>query len=255
MTSVAKSLFSEIKIDYEPRGLLGRVLLKAEAAANARGVSLSFAPMQELAALNAANYATWGPVFTGFDPAYNDLTPGNSFCIIGRNAAGEVVATQAARLYDWTGSNYREEAQSFRLIYSDPGAHKLADERCEVTALAAKGIEGHVLYSGGAWYNPRYRGLGLVEILPRMARALARARWNTTCTITMMAEHNVKKGVFPRNGYRNLEWEVRFIGTRAGTVRFALLWIKHDEMLEDLEQFLGDFPVEVVERSRIAANT
>ena len=258
MVSVEKSLFSQIRIDHEPRGLLGRVLLKAEAAAQARGVSLSFATMQDLAEANAANYATWGPVFTGFDPALNDLTPENSFCVIGRNAAGEVVATQAARLYDWTGTNYREEAQSFRLIYRDPRTQKLPAERCEVTALAAKGIEGHVLYSGGAWYHPKYRGVGLVEILPRMARVLASARWSTTCTITMMAEHNVKKGVFPRNGYRNLEWEVRFIDTRAGSVRFALLWIKQNEVLEDLEQFLSDFPVEpveVVERTRIAANT
>lgn len=254
MAAVDSNLFSQITIDHEPRGLLGRVLLKAEAAARERGVSLSFASMHDLAAANAANYATWGPVFTGFDPALNDLGPENSFCLIGRNAEGQVIATQAARLYDWTGTNYREAAESFRLIYRDPLAQKLPAERCEVTALAAKGIEGRVLYSGGAWYHPDYRGLGLVEILPRMARTLARARWNTTCTITMMAEHNVRKGVFPRNGYRNLEWEVRFIDTRAGTVRFALLWIKHEETLEDLEQFLSDFPVEIVKRPRVAAH-
>jgi hypothetical protein len=78
-----------------------------------------------------------------------------------------------------------------------------------------------------------------------MARALAYTRWDTHCTITMMAEHNVKKGVFPRNGYHNLEWEVRFINTRSGTMRFALLWTKRDEMLEDLECFLSDFDVGV----------
>jgi hypothetical protein len=253
MVSSDKTLFSAIDIEHEPRGLLGRVLLKGEAATRERGVTLSFASMQDLLAVNTANYKTWGPVFTGFDPSLNDLTPANSFCLLGRNAKGEVIAAQAARLYDWTGTNYREEAQSFRLIYSDPRAHKLPQERCEVTALAAKGIEGQVLYSGGAWYHPAYRGIGLVEILPRMARALSRARWNTTCTITMMAEHNVKKGVFPRNGYRNLEWEVRFIDTRSGTVKFALLWIKHDEMLEDLESFLTDFRIEVG-TGRVAAN-
>jgi hypothetical protein len=253
MVSIDQCLFSQIRIDHEPRGLLGRVLLKAEAAAHERGLSLSFGSMQDLMAANTANLATWGPIFPGFDPTLNDLTPENAFCVLGRNAAGEVVATQAARLYDWTGSNYREEAESFRLIYRDPASQKLPGERCKVTALAAKGIEGHVLYSGGAWYHPKYRGLGLVEILPRMARALARARWNTTCTITMMAEHNVKKGVFPRNGYRNLEWEVRLIDTRSGTSRFALLWTKHEEMLEDLELFLCDFDVEVG-RSKLAAH-
>ena len=253
MTSIDQNLFSHIDIEHEPRGLLGRVLLKGEACARDLGLSLSFATMQDLMTANAANFATWGPTFPGFDPAFNELTPENSFCLIGRNAGGEVVATQAARLYDWTGSNYRNEAESFRLIYRDPTLQKLPSERCEVTALAAKGIDGRVLYSGGAWYHPKYRGVGLVEILPRMARALARARWNTTCTVTMMAEHNVKKGVFPRNGYRNMEWEVRFIDTRSGSIRFALLWIKNDEMLEDLQQFLDAFDIQVG-RSKLAAN-
>ena len=129
----------------------------------------------------------------------------------------------------------------------------MPNERCEVTALVAKGIDGRVFYSGGAWYHPNYRGIGLVEILPRMARVLACARWDTHCTITMMAEHNVKKGVFPRNGYHNLEWEVRFIDTRSGTMRFALLWTKRDEMLDDLEQFLDGFDVQL-RRGKGAAN-
>jgi hypothetical protein len=251
--SIKETLFSNISINYGPPGLLGRTLLKAEAAARVRGVTLSFASMQDLMLVNEANRDTWGPVFPGFDPAYNDLTPENSFCLLGRNARGDVVATQAGRLYDWTDTNYHEQARSFGLIYRDPYTQRLPDERCEVTALAAKGIDGRVFYSGGAWYQPNYRGIGLVEILPRMARALAYTRWDTQCTITMMAEHNVKKGVFPRNGYHNLEWDVRFIDTRSGTIRFALLWTKRDEMLEDLEQFLDGFDIQL-RRSKSAAN-
>jgi hypothetical protein len=255
MVSVHKTLFSAIDINHEPRGLLGRVLLKGEAAARARSVSLSFASMQDFMAANAANPETWGPTFPGFDPRFNDLSPENSFCILGRDANGEIVATQAGRLYDWTRSNYWKEAESLRLIYANPRSQKLPRERCEVTALAAKGIEGRVFYSGGAWYHPRYRGVGLVEILPRMARALARARWNATCTTTMMVERNVRKGVFPRNGYRNIEWDVRFIDTRIGSIRFALLWIKHEEMLADFDAFLSSFPVEVAEpKSAVAVN-
>jgi len=251
--SIDSTIFANISIDNGPPGLLGRALLKAEAAARARGVALAFGSMQDLMLVNAVNFDTWGPVFPGFDPAYNDLTPENSFCFLGRNARGEVVATQAGRFYDWTSTNYAEQARSFGLIYRDPVSQRLPDERCEVTALAAKGIDGLVFYSGGAWYRPDFRGVGLVEILPRMARALAYARWNARCTITMMAEHNVKKGVFPRNGYHNLEWEVRFIGTRSGTMRFALLWTKSNEMLEDLEGFLSDFDVEIG-RGKRAAN-
>ena len=251
--SIAETLFANITIDYGPAGVLGRALLKAERAARARGVTLAFGSMQDLMLVNEANYDSWGPVFPGFDPAYNDLGAHNSFCLLGRNVRGEVVATQAGRLYDWTGTSYDEQARGLGLIYRDPRTQKLPHERCEVTALAAKGIDGRVFYSGGAWYHPGYRGIGLVEILPRMARALACARWNTHCTITMMAEHNVRKGVYPRNGYHNLEWEVRFIGSRSGTMRFALLWTKRDEMLEDLDGFLRGFEV-TAGRGKVAAN-
>jgi hypothetical protein len=252
--SIEKSLFSQIEIDHGPAGLLGRALLKAEAAARSRGISLTFAAMHELVRINDANRDTWVPLFTGFDPAFNALSPQNSFCILGRDSHGEVVATQAARLYDWPRSDYWREAESLRLLYDDPQRHRLNGERCEVSALAAKGIRGRVLYSGGAWYHPRHRGRGLVEILPRMARAIAYTRWKTDCTVTMMSEQNVRKGVFPRNGYRNIEWDVKFIGTRSGTIRFALLWLKSNEMLEDLETFLGSFELEVGAR-KLVANT
>jgi hypothetical protein len=79
-----------------------------------------------------------------------------------------------------------------------------------------------------------------VEWLPRLSRALAKGLWDTDVTVTVMAENNVKKGVFPRNGYRNGEWAIEAINGRMGTLRYALLWSKSDEMIEDLEQFLGN---------------
>src|SRR5215467_11382035 len=63
--SVDETLFSKICINYGPAGLLGRALLKAEAAARARGVTLSFASMQDLMLINEANRESWGPVFPG----------------------------------------------------------------------------------------------------------------------------------------------------------------------------------------------
>jgi hypothetical protein len=54
-----------------------------------------------------------------------------------------------------------------------------------------------------------------------------------------MAQAVVRGGVFPRNGYRNIEWAVDLLGTRLGDMHAAYLWIKQDEMLEDLNEFLG----------------
>jgi hypothetical protein len=150
-----------------------------------------------------------------------------------------VVATQAARLYSWPETNYHEEAISLRLLYGDPAKCKLPGERCEVTAVAARGLTGRIVFSGAAWCRPDYRRRGLVEILPRIARALAYTRWNSDCTVTMMAEALVRKGVAQATGHKNIEWDVRLMNARPGTLRLALLWTKKEEMLEDLEAFLS----------------
>jgi hypothetical protein len=241
------TLFSQITLRHGPAGVLGRTILATEQLALSKGVHLSFVTGQELLAVNEANRATWLPLISVFDTRFNDLDERNAFFILGRDAAGEVVACQAGRLYEWESTNFKEECESLRMFYRDPEAGKLPGEEWTVTALGAKGASGRVAFSGAAWYRRDYRGVGLVEWLPRLSRALAKGLWDTDVTITVMAENNVKKGVFPRNGYRNAEWAVEAINGRMGTLRFAFLWTKSAEMIEDLEQFLGDL---VPERDR-----
>ncbi len=54
----------------------------------------------------------------------------------------------------------------------------------------------------------------------------------------------MKRGVFPRNGYRNAEWAVEAVNGRMGTLRYALLWSKSGEMIEDLDEFLRNLAPE-----------
>ncbi len=248
---VRPSLFSQISVQHGPTAFLGRVFLLCEAELRERGVSLAFAGMQELVAVNRANSDSWAPLWSGFNPAFSNLTPDNSFCILGYDRHGEVVATQAARFLDWPDTNYQREAEALRLMYADPEASKLPGEQCRVTALAAKGMSGRVVNTGAGWYRRDFRGKGLVSLLPRMARALAYTRWATDCSVTMMAEPVVRANVFPRTGYRNIEWEVQMVKSRGQIPRFALLWSKHDEMLEDLAEFLCGFEISTDTARRI----
>jgi hypothetical protein len=234
------TLFSQIALRYGPAGILGRTILAAEQLALSRGVRLSFATGAELLAVNEANRATWLPLISVFDVRFNALDDSNAFFILGRNAAGEVVACQAGRLYDWERTSFKDECEGLTMFYRDPDAMKLPGEEWAVSALAAKGMSGRVAFSGAAWYRRDYRGVGLVEWLPRLSRALAKGLWDTDVTVTVMAENNVKRGVYPRNGYRNAEWAVEAVNGRMGTLRYALLWSKSAEMIEDLEQFLRD---------------
>ena len=133
-----RPLLSDITVEHGPADLLGRFFLKADTAARQRGITLSFAPMQDLVEVNRRNRETWRPLLPLFDPASGGITDDNSFCILGRNAKGEVVATQAARLYDWADTSFHEEAASLRLFYADPARLKSEREQVEVTAPAAQ---------------------------------------------------------------------------------------------------------------------
>src|SRR5262245_65704050 len=124
------------------------------------------------------------------------------------------------------------------MFYDAPDKSKNTHERCIVTALAAKGVTGRVVFSGAAWYRRDYRGKQLVEILPRLSRAYAYTRWRSDCTITMMTEAVVKGGVFPNNGYRNIEWDVRMQNTGLGDRRLTWHWTQQDEMLTRLAAFV-----------------
>lgn len=242
------TLFSQITLSKGNIALFGRTILAAEQMCQALGVRLDFATADEFLSVNDANRSSWLPLASFFHPAFSTLTPENSVFILGRNRGGEVVACQACRFYDWTGTNFKDECESLRFWYDDPASMRNPGERATVSALAARGTTGKVAYSGAAWYRRDYRGKGLVEYLPRLSRAYAAGVWGTETTITMMAENNVKKGVFPRNGYRNIEMDVDVVNSQGGTIRFAYIWTKEEEMEEDLEEFLFNLS----EESRVA---
>jgi hypothetical protein len=245
VTLERKSLFSQVTLDHGPIGLLGRFLLKAEAACRWRGVQLRLATPAELLEANSANVSSWSPLLPVFDLRFNELNSSNMFAVIGCDNSGKVVACQAARHFEWNDTNYFDECRSLRLFYNDPEVDKLPDERCDVSALVTKSVRGSVAFSGAAWCLPEYRGIGLIEIMPRIARALAYTKWKSDFTVTMMTEHNVRKQVFKRSGYANIEFDIDVVASRAGSARAAFLWFKEQEMLADLTDFLSHFEAEI----------
>jgi hypothetical protein len=226
-------------LHHGPVQLLGRLLLAADTQARERGVLLSFATLEELVAINRANRATWRPLLPVFDPSCGQFDPSSAICLLGRNAAGDVVVTQGARFFDWRGTTFHDEATSLRLLYRDPDAWRQPDEAVEVTAPTARRITGNVVYTGAHWCHPHFRGKGLPAITPRIARALAIALWDVDFACTLMVEDVFARGVARRAGYHNSEWSVELKNTPLGTLRTALLWSCRDEIVVDLEDFLA----------------
>jgi hypothetical protein len=238
--SSQRSLFAHITLTHGNIGLLGRTILAAEEMCRVAGVTLSFATAHEFLRTNEANRETWLPVASIFNPHFSTVDSDNAFFILGRNRLNEVIACQACRLFDWRGSNFKAECESLRLWYDDPQKKKNIDESAQVTAFAASGTTGLVAYSGAAWYRPDYRGKGLIGFLPRIARAYSSALWNVDSVVTLMAENNIKRGVFARAGWRNMEWSVEVKNNQSGTIKFAYLWAKAEELDEDFAAFLDN---------------
>lgn len=237
-TSTQPLLFSRLPTRYGPTARLGRALLALEEALRLRGIFLSLDNMETLLDINKREAEGWKPLVAIFDPTFNDLDESNAFALVGRDREGRVVATQAARLFDWRDSDFKTEAQSLRLFYKTPDRHALPGERCEVTAIVASAISGRFVFSGAAWNRADYRRSGLVQLLPRISRAYALTTWGPDVVATMMARPLVERGVASRVGYGNLEWGVTVRNSRMGDVDFSLQWIKAAEIVPDLDRVL-----------------
>ena len=234
----ATPLLSQLTVDHGPTDLLGKFFLRANSAARARGVTLSFASMADLIEVNQLNRDSWLPLFPTYDVRHNAIGSDEAFCILGRDRHGKVVAAHAGRLFNLTIGNFHDLAQSLRLMYQDPERSRRPDETCEVTAKAARSIKGRVVFSGAAWYHPNYRGRQLSTIVPILSRAYAFTHWNIDYLVAMMSEGVVSGGMTLRTGYTNIDWDIRVTNSPLGDVRFAFMWMEPPQLLEDVAKFV-----------------
>lgn len=227
----------QVTLDHGPHAVLGRFLLLADRAARDRGVYLSLEDdFDALLALNEANRAHWHPLAPSFDPRCSNVNGDNGFWIVGRNEGGEAVLTQVVRHFPLHDTTLADELRTLRFFYGDPARHAQAGERCEVTAPNTSRIRGDVVYSGGTWLRPDFRGCGLASIVPRMGRAIALSRWNTDFAFSLVLRRLVEKEIPRRYGFRHVEYGVDWRGSIAGEhLEFALIWIGQDDFVFDLE--------------------
>lgn len=231
-------LLTELTIEHGPTNLLGNFFLRADTAARARGVTLSFASMADLIAANEQNRDSWLPLFPTYDVRCNTIAPEEAFCVLGRDGGGRVVAAHAGRLMDLGEGNFHDLAESLHLMYEHPERSRRPGETCQVTAQAPRSIKGRIVFSGAAWYHPDYRGRQLSTIVPILSRAYAYTRWNMDYLVAMMSEGVVQGGMTQRTGYTNIDWDIRVTNSALGDVRFAFMWMQSGQLLGDVAKFV-----------------
>ncbi len=241
-------LLDSLHLRYGPTELQTRFIIKACLMAAERGVFMELGSFGELLEVNRKNQDSWRPLTTTLRADPGGATDDAGLIMFGRNAQGDVVATQAMRLFDWHGTNFKTEAEALRFYYADPDQHRRPNETCQVTSDGAEDITGKVLLGGGIWYREDYRRMQLAEIVPRLSRACAFGTYGPTEMIGIVSGENVRKKLAKKLAMRMTDGEVIMRdspGYPDKEIRLTLVRQTPDELMDDLFNFVMDFETEI----------
>lgn len=233
------SFLADLKIDHGPPGLLGRFFLAAENAVRDRGVVLSFASLEQSAMLHDAQTKNWAVFPPMLDTRLAHISEDMSYCLLGRNARGQVVCCQGGRIYDLDGRSLADIVNDQSFVYGDGGQPKDSQPVCAISAPSASTITGRFVYSGALWVHPDWRGQRLAGILPRISRAYALARWNTAYTFAFVSNSVANSPLLKLYGYKNVEPAFHFENLGPGHVDGCLLWMDAAALAADLVDFMA----------------
>ena len=224
-----------LTVEHGPARLLARFVLEGDKAARGMGLRLRLRhDFGELLYLNKREVAhgNWFKLVNMYNPAYCDLSPENSYWISGENEDGDIVLTQAGRIYYWPETSLAEEARSMFYADHDEGHF------CNVTAPAAGRIGGVVFCAGSHWIRPDFRGRQLSHLLARLGRAYAMSRWPVDWAIALVAPVLVAKGVSAGYGYKHASHSIFYPASPWGDLEVVLAYLSQGEAYEDIAEYL-----------------
>jgi len=225
-----------LTIKYGPAPLLARLVLEGDKAARAQGLRLRLrTDFDELVYLNKEHTSrgSWFRLVNMFNPELSGISPENAYWLSGENDEGEIVASWAGRVFYWPETSLAEEACA--MFYGrDEG------QPCIVTAPVAPSIGGVVFCGGSTWVRPDLRGQQLSQLLPRIGRACALARWPVDWGIGYVSRVLIEKGVATGYGYRHFSPSVFYPGSPWGELEVVVAYNSIAECYDDLAIFLAN---------------
>ena len=230
------SFLEGLRLDYGPVPSLSLFLLKSETYLRNCGIQLSLDSIATIAAKNAREFASWGRFAPQLDTRLVNISDQDSYSMVGRDQAGNIVATQAGRVYD-TGSRSLKDIADDRSLYYGVEPPPCNGLTCELTAPAAAMMRGRLVYSGALWVHPSFRGQKVASILPRASRAYALGRWNTDYTFAFIGAAMASSPLLSMYGYRRVEPSYTFYEAGQPIYTGALMWMGTEELVTDLEEF------------------
>jgi hypothetical protein len=223
-----------LTIKYGPAPLLSKFVLEGDKLARRMGIRLRLRyDFGELLYVNKHQVArgNWYPLLDMFNHEYCDLIPENSYWISGEDEWGDIILTQAGRIYYWPDTSLEQEARL--MFYAD----REKGQQCIVTASAARLITGVAFYAGAHWIHPHFRGHQLSHLLARLGRAYALSRWPIDWGFALTAPIMVEKGVTAGYGYKHASHSIFFPGSAFGET--VISYLSAAEAYTDLTSFLA----------------
>jgi hypothetical protein len=240
MGFIGKSLLDDVTVQHGPAPLIARFLIAANREARDRGVTFVLKrDFRELFALNEKHRDCWYRLAPVFDPEFNTVPPEEAFWLAGYDEAGDIVATDATRYYDWSQTDLATEFAALRLWYNEPERWRMPSEECRITAAAGWLITGRSTFSGCIWCRPDFRGRGLSSIMPRINRTVALALWGIDFNFGFVENFIIETGLLEQYGFSNHAPGVAFRNGPKGDMDMHLIWLRRDEIIADLARWLA----------------
>ena len=186
--------------------LLGRYIAGAERIVSALGITIEFGTDFSQFCSIPEKQPDRHPVSPIFDPLETTVSESNAFWLVGRNAACEVVLTQAIKLIRISRQAGLLDHLRSNLADYRPHGEKLDVSRSKVDLTPrAAGLAGDACYYGELWIKKPYRGGSLTAVMPRLMFAVAMLKWSPQFVFGMMEPMAACKGLAAREGFMHLE--------------------------------------------------
>ncbi|WP_296762126.1 hypothetical protein [Sediminimonas sp.] len=175
------------------------------------------------------------PLGPPFDPAKKLLPRSKGMWVVGHNAAGQVVHTQAMRLLDLDDQTLAQYLQARFHDFPPAGLDIDYDGSWFRPGPAAHRISGRVCYHGEMWLNDDsgvYRGRGIIDVLARVAFLTGLLHWQPDYVVGFMLRPVARRGLAEREGYMHtdpycLSWKVH---GRNEPLDCNMVWMAGDDI-------------------------
>lgn len=231
-------LLQAFKVQYGPIGLLGRFFLNVDQRFREQGIEFSFAEFAVVAEVQRQNVENWSYMNPMFDPKIADIPKGRAFCLVGRNKDGMVVTTGSGKLLDASTRSFKDivDTGDFFAIRPADNAQCITTE---ITAPVAATMHGQIVYVGGIWVHPDYRGLRLAALWTRLVNASALALWEPDLTVGFVRAEVGGSPYHQRYAYKNADKSLLIKSHDKVILEAVLGWMTMSDAAEDVAHFLG----------------